>query len=158
MRIAYPDAHAGLVESASREFSVSPLLVLAIMRQESAFDDRARSTASANGLMQIIPDTATKIAKALREDGFEGPQVTEKAVNVRFGTWYLGQLMTKFNDNPIMAIASYNAGPEAVARWLAADGEREEDEWVESIPYDQTRNYVRRVLRSVHVYRSLYGS
>ncbi|MEZ0311126.1 MAG: transglycosylase SLT domain-containing protein [Myxococcota bacterium] len=157
MRIAYPDAHANLVESAAREFSVSPLLVLAIMRQESAFDDRARSAASANGLMQIIPDTATKIAKALREDGFEGPQVTEKSVNVRFGTWYLGQLMTKFNDNPIMAIASYNAGPIAVAKWVDQKHTLAVDEFVEEIPFRETRGYVRRVISNLAVYSALYG-
>ena len=157
MRIAYPDAHANLVERAAKEFSVSPLLVLAIMRQESAFDDRARSAASANGLMQIIPDTATKIAKALREDGFEGPQVTDKAVNVRFGTWYLGQLMTKFNGNPIMAIASYNAGPIAVAKWVDQKHTLAVDEFVAEIPYRETRGYVRRVISNLAVYSALYG-
>jgi soluble lytic murein transglycosylase len=157
MRIAYPYAHAEPVERAAREFAVSPLLVLAIMRQESAFDDRARSAASANGLMQIIPDTATKIAKALREGGLEGPQVTEKAVNVRFGTWYLGQLMTKFNDNPFMAIASYNAGPIAVAKWVDQKHMLAVDEFVEEIPFRETRGYVRRVISNLAVYSALYG-
>lgn len=157
MRIAYPDAHRKMVESAAREFSVSPLLVLSIMRQESAFDDRARSAASANGLMQIIPDTATKIAKALHEEGFEGPQITEKAVNVRYGTWYLGALMTKFNDNPILAIASYNAGPIAVAKWVDQKHKLALDEFVEEIPFKETRGYVRRVISNLAVYSALYG-
>ena len=157
MRIAYPDAHANLVESAAAEFSVSPLLVLAIMRQESAFDDRARSAAAANGLMQIIPTTADKIAQRLHDTDFEDAEVTVKSVNVRYGTWYLGELMTKFNGNPVLAIASYNAGPAAVSRWVDGKYKLSTDEFVEEIPFKETRGYVRRVLGNLAVYTALYS-
>ena len=158
MRLAYPDAHSTLVEDAAREFTVSPLLVLSIMRQESAFDDRARSSASANGLMQIIPVTATKIAKALDASDYEDARVTEKPINVRFGTWYLGQLMHKFHGNPVLAIASYNAGPGAVTKWVDTKHKLTSDEFVEEIPFRETRGYVRRVLGNLAVYTALYGN
>lgn len=158
MRLAYPDAHSTLVEDAAREFSVSPLLVLAIMRQESAFDDRARSSASANGLMQIIPVTANKIAKALDASDYDDVRVTEKPINVRFGTWYLGQLMHKFHGNPVLAIASYNAGPAAVSKWVDTKHQLSSDEFVEEIPFRETRGYVRRVLGNLAVYSALYGN
>jgi soluble lytic murein transglycosylase len=105
-----------------------------------------------------MPATGRGLATALGAARFDAAELYVPKRNLELGAFYLSQLLTRFDGRFSAAIASYNAGPEAVARWLAADGEREEDEWVESIPYDQTRNYVRRVLRSVHVYRSLYGS
>ncbi|MBC7793179.1 MAG: lytic transglycosylase domain-containing protein, partial [Clostridia bacterium] len=117
-----------------------------------------RSSASANGLMQIIPVTAKKIAKALSATDYDDVRVTEKPINVRFGTWYLGQLMHKFHSNPVLAIASYNAGPAAVSKWVDSKHQLASDEFVEEIPFRETRGYVRRVLSNLAVYSALYGN
>ncbi len=157
-QIAYPDAHSRTVTAAAREFSISPLLILAVMRQESGFDHRARSWAAAQGLMQIIPPTGGRIAEALGVPDFDTGALHDPAVNVRFGAWYLSQLVTKFNGNLPLAIASYNAGPEAVSSWLDKQPGRTLDEFVEEIPFRETRHYVKRVLGNLAVYRALYTS
>jgi soluble lytic murein transglycosylase len=105
-----------------------------------------------------MPDTGRRLAGALGAADFDATELFVPERNLELGAFYLSQLLTRFDGRMSAAIASYNAGPEAVARWLAADPTGEDDAWVESIPYDQTRGYVKRVLRSVHVYRALYGS
>ncbi len=156
-RMAYPDAYRSLVLAAAHEFSVSPWLILSVMRQESAFDDRARSWASANGLMQIIPPTGMRIAEALGIDSYDHGLLRDPATSVRFGAWYLSQLVTKYRGNVALAIGSYNAGPEAMSAWLTRSPGRELDEFVEEIPYRETRHYVKRVLGNFAVYRVLYS-
>ena len=156
-RLAYPDAHANLVQAAARAYAVSPLLVLAIMRQESAFDEQARSWASARGLMQLIPATGRRIAQALQEDDYTDARLPEPARNVRYGAWYLGQLVEKFEGNLVLAIASYNAGPRAVQRWVDARAGAETDVFVEDIPFRETRHYVKSVLANLAVYARLYA-
>ncbi len=155
-QLAYPEAHRDAVVAAAREFNISPLLVLAIMRQESAFDHRARSWASAHGLMQIIPPTGDRIAEALGVDPYNDGVLRDPAMSVRFGAWYLSQLVQKFRGNVALAISSYNAGPEAVSSWLDRDGGRRLDEFVEDIPFRETRHYVKRVLGNLAVYKAVY--
>lgn len=155
--IAFPAAHGELVQSAAQEFGISPLLIWSLMRQESAFDHRARSWASANGLMQIIPRTGNKIAERLNMKEYNYGVLRSPAVNVRFGAWYLKELLTKFHGHPALAIGSYNAGPEAMSRWVELRGELATDEFIEEIPYRETRHYVKRVLGNLVVYSKLYG-
>lgn len=157
-QIAYPDAHAELVNAAAKEFGVSPLLVLSIMRQESAFDDQANSWASARGLMQIIPVTGRRIADALQLDPYNDGVLREPVVNVRFGTWYLAQLVRKFEGNYILAIGAYNAGPQAMQRWVDALAGGPADEFIEDISYRETRHYVKNVVANLAVYSQLYGT
>jgi soluble lytic murein transglycosylase len=157
-QIAYPDAHSEMVLAAAREFHLSPLLILAIMRQESAFDDQANSWASARGLMQIIPVTGRRIAEVLNLDPYNEGVLREPVVNVRFGTWYLSQLVQKFEGNYILAIGSYNAGPQAMQRWVDARAGCATDEFIEDVPFRETRHYVKSVLANLAVYAQLYGS
>lgn len=156
--MAYPRAHERTVTKASQEFGVSPLLVLSIMRQESAFDDRARSFASAHGLMQIIPTTARRIAQELGHEQFNNGWLNHPETNVRFGAWYLAQLSRKFRGHLGLAIAAYNAGPLAVESWVDDFGALSTDEFVEQIPYKETRGYVKRVLSNLAAYTELYES
>jgi soluble lytic murein transglycosylase len=156
--MAWPTAYDATVERAARAHGVEPALVYAIMREESGYQPDALSVVGARGLTQIMPDTGRRLARDLGAPRFDPAELFVPERNLELGTFYLSQLVARFGGRLSAAIASYNAGPEAVARWLAADGGREDDEWVESIPYDQTRNYVKRVLRSVYVYRALYGS
>jgi soluble lytic murein transglycosylase len=156
-QLAYPDAHPRVVSSAAAEFSVSPLFILSVMRQESSFDERARSSASAHGLMQIIPPTAGRIAAALGMADYDDALLRVPKVSVRFGAWYLAELLRKFGGNPVLALATYNAGPQAVESWVVANARRPLDEFVEDIPFKETRHYVKRVVGNLAVYAWLYG-
>jgi soluble lytic murein transglycosylase len=156
--MAWPTAFDGTVERVARAHGVEPALVYAVMREESGYQPDALSVVGARGLVQIMPDTGRRLAADLGANAFDPAELFVPERNLELGSLYLSQLVGRFDGRLSAAIASYNAGPEAVARWLAADRGRDDDEWVESIPYDQTRSYVKRVLRSVHVYRALYGS
>jgi soluble lytic murein transglycosylase len=156
--LAWPTAWDRAVERAASRQGVEPALVYAIMREESGYQPDALSVVGARGLTQIMPDTGRRLATDLGAVGFDPAELFVPERNLELGAFYLGQLLQRFDGRLSAAIASYNAGPEAVARWLAAAPGSADDEWVESIPYDQTRAYVKRVLRSLHVYRVLYGS
>ena len=131
-------------------------LVYAIMREESGYRPDVLSFSGAYGLMQIMPDTGERLARASGRTAFAHEDLLRPRVNVALGSWYLGELAARFPERLSAAIASYNAGPEVVSSWLADDPGVVDDQWVESIPYDQTRQYVKRVLRSLHAYRVLY--
>jgi len=152
---AYPDATASALAGRT---AARPSLVWSIMREESGFRPGVVSSAGARGLLQIMPETATRLAAELGLPAFEVDALFQPATNVRLGAYYLDTLSRRFGGRLSAVAASYNAGPDAVSRWLAARGTLPDDEWVESIPYDQTRGYVRRVLRSVHVYEELGGT
>jgi soluble lytic murein transglycosylase len=154
--LAWPRAFRDDVTLAEREFQFDPPLVYAVMREESEFRPEVGSPAGALGLMQIIPPTGDRIAAALGVVGFEPVKLYDPALNIRFGTWYLRSLVERFAGSRPLAIASYNAGPEAVTRWLGRDGALPADEFVDSVPYGETRRYLRRVLRSYQMYRLLY--
>jgi soluble lytic murein transglycosylase len=132
-------------------------LALAVMREESGYRPKVVSPVGARGLMQIMPETGRRLADAVGRDGFHPDDLFNPGVNVALGRHYLGQLLDQFDGRASAAIASYNAGPEVVSRWLRERGDWPDDRWVEAIPYSETRGYVRRVLRSLHIYRVLYG-
>ena len=137
---------------------VEPALVWAIMREESSFRPEVMSSAGAMGQLQVMPETARRQAQRsgvapIEED----EELFEPVVNIGLGSAYLDYLAGRFPDRLSATIGGYNAGPNAVARWLRGEaGERDDDVWVEDIPYVQTRRYVKRVLRSLHVYRTFY--
>jgi soluble lytic murein transglycosylase len=154
-RLAWPDAFAdALAAGWPADARIEPTLVLALMREESRYQPDAVSVTGALGLLQIMPDTGSRLAQEVGLAGFTPAQLLDPRVSLRLGSHYLDRLAARFGGAVAPAVASYNAGPDLVAEWLAA-GPAEEDEWVESIPYAETRAYVKRVLRSRHVYRSL---
>jgi len=134
---------------------VEPGLVYAVMREESGYRPEVISVSGARGLLQIMPETGERLAAGQSLTGFTADDLFLPRINIRLGSSYLNQLMEKFDGRISAAVASYNAGPEAVSRWLETQP-AEDDEWVEAIPYDQTRTYVKNVMRSLHVYRVLY--
>ena len=154
--LAWPRAFHESVTSANQEFSFDPALVYAIMREESEYRPEVSSPAGALGVMQLIPPTANRIARQLGVAGFEPVRLFDPALNIRFGTFYLRSLVERFQGSRPLAVASYNAGPEAVSRWLDSAGAQPDDVFVDSVPYGETRRYLRRVLRSYRVYRLLY--
>ncbi|MBI3418841.1 MAG: lytic transglycosylase domain-containing protein, partial [Proteobacteria bacterium] len=132
-------------------------LVHALIRQESEFDSRAVSSSNAQGLMQMLPSTAKHVAKQNNFD--DNPDLFDPATSVRFGTAYVNELQSDFGGYLPMVIASYNAGPNAVRGWLSKMGDPRAGQidvldWIESIPYAETRNYVQRVLEGLQVYRA----
>lgn len=156
--IAYPKAFRELVESAAESADeLDPDLLQALMREESALDPKALSWAGALGLCQLMPYTAAEVAAQLKLPRPTHAQLLEPELNVKLGARYLADLVARFEGVRPFAVASYNAGPGAVGRWRR---ERPTDDlaaWVEQIPLQETRNYVKRVLRSFNTYKLLYS-
>ena len=126
------------------------------MREESGYRPEVVSVVGARGLLQIMPATGARLARDLGILSFDPDDLFDPMLNFRLGSYYLSELRRRFEGRDSAAIGSYNAGPEAVSRWLEERGSLEDDEWVESIPYSETRGYVKRVLRSQWAYRTLY--
>lgn len=154
--LAWPLAYESEVDSHLAGLEIPQELVYAIMREESGYRPKVVSTAGARGLMQIMPYTGEKLAADTGMRSFDSDDLFSPAVNIRLGSTYLNQLTLRFGGRASAAIGSYNAGPDAVARWLEERPTLDDDEWVESIPYSQTRAYVKRVQRSMQAYRVLY--
>jgi soluble lytic murein transglycosylase-like protein len=150
-RLEYPPAYPVSVLASAKRESLSAALLWAIMRQESAYQRAARSKAGAVGLLQLLPSTASRLNRAPVLDA----ALTEPDLNVRLGAKYLRGLVTEFGD-PRAAMAAYNAGEEAVRRWLR-DRPVVDDLWVELIPYRETRDYVKQVYTIWRRYEALYG-
>ena len=156
--LAWPAAYPQIVvSSADGMEGVDPELVWAIMREESSFRPQVMSSAGAMGLLQLMPETARRQAVRSGVPPIEDDdELFLPPVNIGLGTAYLAYLVERFPDRPSAIIGSYNAGPNAVERWIDVESEVEDDVWVEDIPYAQTRRYVKRVLRSLYVYQTLY--
>ncbi len=135
-------------------------VTLAITRQESAFDVKAKSRAGARGLMQLMPRTARITAK---KNNYKYKRIyltSRPAYNVRIGSFYFKEMLNKFNGSYVLALAAYNAGPSRVNRWLKIYGDPRKNEidpvtWMELIPISETRNYVQRVIEGIYMYRML---
>ncbi len=155
-KMAWPYAFSELVESATRSpGSVHPELVYAIMREESGYRPKVISPVGARGLLQIMRDTGATLADRIGRTSFHPDDLFDPQTNIELGSSYLGELGARFPKRLSASVASYNAGPHVVADWAPGDG-RPDDEWVESIPYAETQSYVKRVLRSVEAYRTIY--
>jgi soluble lytic murein transglycosylase len=153
-RIAYPNAFAPLVEQAAAEAHVPAAYVRAVAREESAFNPEAVSSAHAYGLIQLMSATAKQYAQRLglpsHPSALKDPQT-----NLRIGSHYIEFLWKRYQDNPAIVPAAYNAGHGSVERWLRAKPNMPLDEFIESIPFGETRRYTRRVLQSYGIYAFL---
>jgi soluble lytic murein transglycosylase len=155
-QLYYPLGYAESVRSAARSAGLDPYYVAAVIREESSYDPRARSGVGAIGLMQLMPDTARHVAQGLGRPLTEISAVWEPPVNITLGSRYLAQLQARFQD-PLLAVAAYNAGPHRVQRWVADRPRADMEEFVDQIPFDETRAFAKRVYTSWHHYRRLYG-
>jgi soluble lytic murein transglycosylase len=151
----YPRPFRPFVVQHSRAADIEPDLLQALVREESAFNARARSATGALGLAQLMPGTARQVAGQLGVRGFRESQLLEPQHNLRLGAAYLGQLRRRFDGSAAHAVASYNAGPGAVERWRRQRPDADLDAWVEDIPFEETRGYVKRVLGSYATYQLL---
>ncbi len=156
LRWSHPSPHPELVEPTAAAAGIDPALVLAVMRRESSFRRGVRSSAGAEGLLQLRPATAERVASLLGLPPEAATQLGNPAVNLPLGIHYLGLLLARFQD-PAPALAGYNAGPAAAAAWARARAGMPVDEWVECIPFRETRQYLKVVLADWDVYRELRG-
>jgi soluble lytic murein transglycosylase len=154
-RILFPEAWWDTIQAESAKNNLDPYLVASLIRQESEFDPSVISYANAYGLMQLLPITGKAMA---REEGlahFETFQLLDPETNIRLGCRYLRQMLDKFGGVQEYALAAYNAGDYRVADWQAAGPYSGIDEFVESIPFTQTREYVQAILRNEETYRAI---
>jgi soluble lytic murein transglycosylase len=133
---------------------LNPLLVTALIRQESRFEPEIESSAGALGLMQVMPETGKYVAQQI---GLQNYSLTNPENNINLGTFYLDYTHRKYNNNSMLAVASYNAGPNAVAKWVARYGLKDPDEFVEQIPYQETKGYVESVFGNYWNYMLIYN-
>ncbi len=156
--IAFPMLFLPLMNQRSGKPPIEAPLILAVVRQESAFNVKAKSPANAQGLMQLLPRTAYEVAKRLRVRFSRRRLTTDGVYNLTLGQAYLSELMREFKGSLVLALAAYNAGSSRVRRWIRKYGDPREAntdsiDWVEIIPFNETRNYVQRVLENLQVYR-----
>jgi soluble lytic murein transglycosylase len=155
-RLAFPLPYRKALEEYCRTQMLDPYLMAALIRQESEFNPKAVSRANARGLAQVMPATGRQLSRKLGMR-FSTAMLFTPDTNLKLGTFYLKQLSDELQGKWEAALASYNAGKSHVTTWLAAANYREPSEFVESIPFNETRAYVQSVLRNAEVYRKLYG-
>jgi len=157
LRAIFPWPNRSAVEAEAKEFDIDPLLLVAIVRQESTFDPQALSPAGARGLAQLLPGTAAFTARGL-DVSFDAEWITVPDLNLHLGAAHLAELLRRSNGRVEPAVAAYNAGSRPVLRWLSRAGADDPDRFIELIPYAETRGYVRSVLRNRDLYRAMYGA
>ena len=153
--LSFPLPYAAQIRSDARRTGTDPMVIAGLIHQESAFVKDAHSYANAFGLMQLVPETANRYARQLHM-GFSEDQLLNPVYNLRLGTVYFGELMRSFHSAEA-ALAAYNAGEDRVTLWQSGQKYTELPEFVESIPFTQTREYVEIVMRNAAIYRRLYG-
>jgi len=156
LALSHPMPHQSAVVRYSESAGIDPAWAYGIMRQESRFVSSARSNVGASGLMQVMPNTAKYIARNLGET-YSASRANSGDTNIRYGTWYMGDILGKLNYQPVLATAGYNAGPNNAKRWQPVYGSLAADQYVESIAFPETRNYVKHVMENATVYSSLLG-
>ncbi len=154
----FPKAYWPDLRKYSELNGLDPYLVASLIRQESEFNAAAISRANAVGLMQLLPKTGKTVAKQVKLKGYSAPQLYTPAVNLELGTRYFKEMVDKYNGQFEYALAAYNAGTDRVGDWLGQGHYRDAQEFVESIPFTETREYVQAILRNANVYRQLYGT
>ncbi len=156
----YPSAYSKIVDIQARRYNLDPWLVEGLIRQESMYNSRSLSPAGARGLMQIMPRTGKQLFKRSHpHEKFETDDLFDPETNIQLGVQYLSTLMRKYKGNGVHILITYNAGPKKLRAWRNRfSGIKDRDVWIESIPYPETRNYVKRVTRNYGIYKKLYPS
>jgi peptidoglycan lytic transglycosylase len=150
--LLFPKAYTSVIRRCATINHVDPYLVMGLIRQESGFNPRATSASDARGLMQVVPSTITHSRRYLSS---VGRRLYEPAYNLRFGCAFMRGLLKRYNGNVAEAVAAYNAGPTRVDQWLSRRTFRDQQEFVESVPFPETRVYLKAVIADSGVYRQL---
>lgn len=157
LKLRFPLAHQELVEEHAEREQISPAWAFAVIRQESAFTPDIRSHAGAIGLMQLMPATARHVARNLNLHLPSRHDLTEPPTNIQLGVAYLNEVKGEFGGHPVLSTAAYNAGVSRVRDWLREDRAVPADLWIETLPYAETRKYLRRVLTYTVIYERRLG-
>ncbi len=152
----YPMPHQNYVVSHSQNAGIDPAWAYGLMRQESRFNTVARSHVGAGGLMQIMPDTAKLVARKMGES-YNPAALTDMNTNIRYGTYYLSTIQNQLSNSPVLATAGYNAGPNRARRWQPEYQAIAADQYTETIPLLETRDYVKHVMTNATYYGILLG-
>lgn len=151
----YTKQYEECIYRCSERCEIDPLLILAIIRVESNFKEDSVSLSQAKGLMQLMDSTADELATKLNMD--EDYDIFNADTNIELGTTYMSNLLTYYNNNLYLALAAYNAGIGNVNKWIEKGTIKKDGSDIENIPFKETRNYVRKVLRDYRIYSKLYG-
>jgi soluble lytic murein transglycosylase-like protein/outer membrane protein assembly factor BamD (BamD/ComL family) len=158
LRYAFPTAYVDALYRHGSRYNVDPLLALGLMRQESVYRQWALSPVGAIGLMQVMPRTGARVAALMGDPHYSPEQLEDPSTNVRYGVWYLSRLLDRFGGAFPLAVGSYNGGPHNIGSWLRPWGDTiRMDDYVEQIPYPETRDYVKKVTGYYATYLALYG-
>ncbi len=157
-KYAFPAPFSSIVKEIARDYSLDPYLVWSTIREESHFNSYSESRAGARGLMQVILSTGEWIAQEVDYRNFENDLLFEPEVNIQFGCWYLHYLQEKYQENYYLMISGYNAGPGITDRWIENLEVTDIDSFIENIPYQETTEHIKKVMRSYQIYRIIYNS
>jgi soluble lytic murein transglycosylase len=152
----YPFAYKDYIKKYANTYGIDENFILAIIREESRFKADAGSHAGAQGLMQIMPATGKNIASQLGISNFDNSMLHDPEKSIMMGTYYISQQLKNFGNNKYYALGAYNGGPGAMQRWINSYGSLDIDEFIESITYDETKNYIKKVMESYYIYNMLY--
>jgi soluble lytic murein transglycosylase-like protein len=151
----YPDYYGDIVRECAEKYNLEPLIIYATIREESRFNSFDESVAGARGLMQIIYSTGEWIAEKINIENFSDEMLFSPRVNIDLGCWYIRYLKDRFEDNLILMISGYNAGPGITSKWLEKYDISDPDNFIEDIPYDETREHVKKVFKAYKMYERL---
>lgn len=154
-KLAYPLYYTDEVNTLSKKFNLDPYFVMAFIREESYFNENAVSSTNAVGLMQLMPGTANYIIAKYSLDIPLDKDITDININILLGCTYLKYLEERFTGNDLLVAAAYNGGEGSVNKWLK-NNNRDADEFIENIPFDETYNYVKKIFRTYHLYKKIY--
>ncbi|MBU4361088.1 tetratricopeptide repeat protein [bacterium] len=151
----YPAYFEDMIREHALKYEIDPLLALAMIREESRFNAWNESVAGARGLMQIIFSTGEWIAQKLNFEDFNNEMLFDPEINIDLGCWYIGYLKERFSNDLILIISGYNAGPGTTSKWLQQYSRSDLDNFVENIPYSETREHIKKVMKSYQMYKRL---
>ncbi len=155
-RIFYPFPHRTIIEEYATQYGVDPLLVAAVIREESKFFPKSTSPKGAKGLMQLMPNTAKAIAESIGDKTYSEDKLLDPEKNIQYGTWYIASLQKVFSNNIFLVTAAYNGGRGHVQEWIKNGQIDANNVCLEDIPFKETRDYVGRVLKSYDKYIQFY--
>lgn len=157
LHLRFPVKHLDTIKKHTHQTVIDPALALAVIRQESAFQENALSRTRARGLMQLMPSTARQVAREMKFNLSNLSLLNHPEINIQLGIYYLNEMKEQLMQHPVLAIAAYNAGKSRVESWLESNQDVALDIWIENIPFKETRHYVRNILAYAVIYEMRLG-
>ncbi|WP_142414760.1 lytic transglycosylase domain-containing protein [Hathewaya massiliensis] len=154
----YPTTYLETILENSKKYNLDPYLVLAVIKAESDFHVEAVSNQDARGLMQITPDTGKWIWEKMGFKNFQGDELFDPQTNIKMGCWYLDNLSKEFNSNRVLVLAAYNGGRGNVNKWLKDPSLSKDGKTLDTIPFKETDEYVKKIKVNYEMYKKIYSS